>query len=216
MADRETVQDGVHRGAAGVRARWPRASLVVPLAEAHRLLSDGEIETAVTLAACKLGYSLTGVRGVARDAEGRCLVPPPEQVRPYLREIVEAKLRQGELNACGLDPDKAAHGKRAAIPADRWNFLLPDFEKSAANYGAKAVVVGVSVTGGESAPDEPALKPISNEELSEWFTGYCQRGGALNDRVLWSAAKAEYGTRVGGLACAICAAKASGAAVPQE
>lgn len=193
---KELLRDGVRRGLASVRARWPiLAPGPTPLALAHQLLDDKAVEDAVRAAMMELGHAKTGVIGcILREDDGKCVVPFPEKLLPFLHTEVLEALRAGRLIARGLDPDNVAHGKPITIPADRWLILAPDFQASAAVHEGKTVAAGIAVEGLQAIEDKPP--PLSSAETRKWFIEFKAQRSFCSEKTTWQAAQTKFGGRV--------------------
>jgi hypothetical protein len=197
MSEKEPFQDAVRRGAVGVCARWPKTSGPVLLIEAHRLLDDSDIERAVINAAMDWAYHWDGRIGFVRGDDGRCVVPFPEKILPFLQAEVWTALRDGRLIARSIDPGNAVRGKLAVIPAVRWHLIEPVFERSSAVVEGKTVAIGIMVEAVASRAINDKLSPVSDATLFEWIKKYKkEQARTSSQESTWEAAKNVFGPRV--------------------
>src|SRR5271157_3812934 len=91
--EKEDHEKAVHRYVAKARPGWlSNPGIRVSLCDAHMLLSDGEVEQAVTEAMLELGREITGRACFYRDDNGQCLIPRRIAILEHLRQRVTTAL----------------------------------------------------------------------------------------------------------------------------
>lgn len=165
------------------------------LGDAHRLLSDNEIEKVVKAEIVSLMKEFRAPAPI-RFASGEYLIPDQSDLLIALRPAVVRALRDGWFIATGIGPDRAISSKPVNIPADRWEYLTPDWERSAATCEGKVVAVGITVEAAQLKPHVAASAgSISAADLRRWVNEHGSKV-AGGQRGVWAAAKAKFGARV--------------------
>lgn len=174
------------------------------LGDAHRLLSDSELERAVKFAGAAWGETLSDQWPWPRNDHGRLMVPDRNDIALHAREFVWYALCNGRFRARAIDPEDPVRSKPFTIPAERWGFLYPDWERSTATCEGKLVAIGITVEVAERQPQAAETRPpgrVSPAELDRWFLQHKAEWDANQIippvRETEKAAKAKFGDRIG-------------------
>lgn len=164
-----------------LREAWADLDGWRPLSRAYELLGPAEIHYAIVqwcLDFARRHYPGTMANPISEQhvpqlfCDHKIELPELPYLRPFLKPVVRAALRQGRFIAWAFETDAAAFGKRRAVPSDRWQFFQPDFEQNSAS-SAEVRLCGVEVEMAKPfSVDKPAY---GRAEVERWYDGYLEQ-----------------------------------------